>query len=112
MNGENAMNLWDVFAVFEPIGKDSECKSLRSRDSFLTTCAVHKDAGKIGHFADPATIVLSLDLNGEIAHSGIVQLRSRFEIQRLKLTGANRRREENSSRDTVVARRFASGATS
>jgi len=78
MDGENTMNFWDAFAVFEPIGKDSKRKLLRFRHCFVATRPVSKDTRKIGHFADPATVVFSLNLNGEIAHFCIVQLRSRI----------------------------------
>jgi hypothetical protein len=97
MNRENALNFGDVFAVFEPIGKHSKCKRLRLRDRFVATGAVGKDTGEIGHFADPATIVLSLDLNGEFAHFWIVQLRSRFEKRAVLPIQAHRHEPEGHS---------------
>ena len=74
MHGENAVNLGDVFTVLEPIGEDSESKRLRLCYGFIARRAVHEDAGKIGHFADPATIILALDLHREVTHTEIVQL--------------------------------------
>jgi hypothetical protein len=87
MDGENAMNLRNFFAVFKPIGKYSKCERLRLRNCFVATRAVSKNTWKAGDFADPAAILFSLNLNGEIAHSVIVQLRSfirKFAVQRIR----------------------------
>src|SRR5882672_6907590 len=68
-NCENTMDLWNVLAMFDSIGQDSKRQSLRFRDRLVASGAVRKYSGKIGHFANPATVAFPLDLNHEIAHS-------------------------------------------
>lgn len=65
----NSFMDWNVLAMFESIGENSKRQSLGFRDCLFASGAVRKYSGKIDHFADPATIVFTLDLNHEIAHS-------------------------------------------
>jgi hypothetical protein len=73
MYGENTMNFWNVFAMFETIREHAERESFCFGNSLVASGAVRKDARQIGHFADPAAVIFSLDLNGEVAHVRIVQ---------------------------------------
>ena len=74
MHGEDAVNLGNVLTMIEPISEHSKSKRLRLRYGFIARCAVREDAWKIGHFADPATIILAVDLHREVTHTEIVQL--------------------------------------
>lgn len=65
--------------MFKTISKYAERKGFGFRDGFVAIGAVRKDSWEIRDFADPAAIVFSFDLNGEITHACIVQLRSRIE---------------------------------
>ena len=69
MHCENTVNLGDVFTMLEPIGEHAESKSFRLRNGLISRRTVREYARKVGHFADPATVVFPLDLDCEVTHS-------------------------------------------
>src|SRR5205823_6653097 len=68
MEGRCLASRANVFAVLEALRKNAERESLRLRDRFVAACAVREDAGDLRHLADPAAIVFTLDVDGEVAH--------------------------------------------
>jgi len=68
LDGEDTVDLRNVFAMFESVGEHSKSQRLRFRDGFIARTAVREYPWKISHFADPATIVFAFDLDREVAH--------------------------------------------
>ena len=69
VHGEDSANLGNVFTVFETIGKNAKRESFRFGDGFIACATVGENTRKIGDLADPATVLFSLDLYGEVAHA-------------------------------------------
>ncbi len=85
MDSENTVDLWNVFAMLEPISEHPKRESFCFRDSFIATRTVCEDSGKVRDFANPAAVVFSLDFYGEVAHPEIVHVDPRcekFAVQR------------------------------
>src|SRR5436189_1269376 len=68
MHGEDAVDFRDRLAMLETIGENSKRECFGFRDRLVTSGAVSQNAWEIGHFADPATVVLALDLKCEVTH--------------------------------------------
>jgi hypothetical protein len=68
VNREHAVNLRNVFSVFETIGKNSERESFCLGHSLFARGAVDQDSRKFRDFADPTAIGLRFDIYGKIAH--------------------------------------------
>jgi len=51
--------------MLEPVGYNAQSQGLGPPQSLLTGVTVDHDTGEIGHFNDPASVLLPIDLNGE-----------------------------------------------
>ena len=69
VHSEDTANLGNVFTMLEPIRKNAKRESLGFGNRFVSGNTVCENTWKIDDLADPAPIVFSLDLYGEIAHA-------------------------------------------
>ena len=68
VDGKYTVNFGNVFSVFEAVGQNSKRESLCLGHSLVACGPVNQDPRQFGDFADPATIGLTFDIDGEIAH--------------------------------------------
>src|SRR5207244_4156978 len=66
---EDAVHLWNRFAMIQTIRQHAQGECLDSFDGLLPCLAVGKNARDIGNLSQPAAIVLLFDLDGQ-RHSG------------------------------------------
>ena len=67
-------DLGDAFAMFDAIRQHPQCQYLRFGDSLLARGAVDHHAGEIGHFGDPAFVLLAFDFDGKVHASPLESL--------------------------------------
>jgi hypothetical protein len=62
---ENSNHLRDGLAVFQPIRKDAQRKSLDAVDRFVAAWAVGQYSGKFRDFSQPPAVVFLFDINSQ-----------------------------------------------
>ncbi len=69
---ENAVKLRNVFAMFEPVRKDTERQRLGFCHSLVATRSVRENPRQIGYFSEPTAVIFALNLDAELAHLAIL----------------------------------------
>ncbi len=60
----NAKQLCGRPVMFEALGNHAEGKGLDSSHRFVACAPVAQDAGQVGHFGNPASIIFAFELDG------------------------------------------------
>ncbi len=60
--GGSVQELRGCFGVFEPLSNDAQRQRLHARDRLVAGRAIAHHAGEVGHFGNPAAVVLTFEI--------------------------------------------------